>query len=80
MSETLQFTIGGLLQDTSRRFSDNDALVYPDLGIRLNYREFDQLTDRVAKGLFHIGIRKGDHVSIWANNVPEWVVLQFATA
>lgn len=80
MSEALQFTIGGLLQDTARRFPENDALVYPDLGMRLSYREFDQLTDRVAKGLFHIGIRKGDHVSIWANNVPEWVVLQFATA
>jgi fatty-acyl-CoA synthase len=27
-----------------------------------------------------LGISKGDHVAIWATNVPEWVVLQFATA
>ncbi len=80
MSQALQFTVGGLLKDTARRFPTNDALVYPDLDLRLNYQQFDQLTDRVAKGLFHLGIRKGDHVSIWANNVPEWVVLQFATA
>jgi fatty-acyl-CoA synthase len=27
-----------------------------------------------------MGVKKGDHLSIWANNVPEWVILQFATA
>ncbi len=26
-----------------------------------------------------MGIKKGDHLAIWANNVPEWVILQFAT-
>ena len=38
------------------------------------------MTDRVARGLLRLGIGKGDHVAIWATNVPEWVVLQFATA
>jgi fatty-acyl-CoA synthase len=80
MSDALQFTVGGLLEDTARRFPHNDALVYPDRDLRLSYRQFDQLTDRVAKGLFRLGVRKGDHVSIWATNVPEWVILQFATA
>ncbi len=32
------------------------------------------------KGCMRLGIGKGDHVAIWATNVPEWVVLQFATA
>jgi fatty-acyl-CoA synthase len=27
-----------------------------------------------------IGIKKGEHLAVWATNVPEWVVLQFATA
>jgi fatty-acyl-CoA synthase len=80
MSDALHFTIGALLEDTTRRFPDNDALVYPDRGLRLSYREFDLLCDRVAKGLLSLGIKKGDHLSIWATNVPEWVVLQFATA
>jgi fatty-acyl-CoA synthase len=26
-----------------------------------------------------LGIRKGDHVAVWGQNVPEWVTLQFAT-
>jgi fatty-acyl-CoA synthase len=80
MSEALHFTVGGLLEETARRFPHNDGLIYPDRDLRLTYQQLDQLTDRVAKGLFRLGIRKGDHVSIWATNVPEWVVLQFATA
>ena len=80
MSKLLHFTMGDLLEDTARRFPENDALVYPDRGLRLSYREFDALCDRVAKGLMAIGVKKGEHLAIWATNVPEWVVLQFATA
>ncbi len=80
MADALHFTVGGLLEDIAKRFPDNDALVYPDRGLRYSYKEFDALCDRIAKGLYALGIRKGDHVSIWATNVPEWVVLQFATA
>ena len=80
MNDLLHFTVGDLLDDTTRRFPENDALVYPDRGLRLSYQEFNALCNRVAKGLYQLGIRKGDHVSIWATNVPEWVILQFATA
>ena len=76
----LHHTVGGLLEEIARRFPGNDALVYPDRGLRLSYRDFDALCDRVAKGLLRLGVKKGDHVAIWATNVPEWVVLQFATA
>ncbi|BCR04526.1 AMP-binding protein [Desulfuromonas versatilis] len=79
MANALNFTMGGLLEDIARRFPDNDALVYPDRGLRYSYRQFDALTDRVAKGLLKLGVGKGDHVAIWATNVPEWVVLMFAT-
>ncbi|MDE1376907.1 AMP-binding protein, partial [Bacillus licheniformis] len=33
-----------------------------------------------AKGLLALGIQKGEHVAIWASNIPEWILLQFATA
>ncbi len=80
MADALHFTMGALLEDIASRFSENDALVYPDRGLRYNYREFNALCDRVAKGLLKLGVKKGDHLSLWATNVPEWVVLQFATA
>jgi fatty-acyl-CoA synthase len=30
--------------------------------------------------LLALGIQRGEHVAIWATNVPEWVLLQFAAA
>jgi len=80
MAAVLNVTVGGILEQMAQKYPDQDALVYPDRGLRFSYREFDAETDRVARGLLRLGIRKGEHVAIWATNVPEWVVLQFATA
>ena len=38
------------------------------------------LVDEVALGLLAMGVQKGEKVGLWANNVPYWVVLMFATA
>ena len=80
MSQQLDHTVGGLLDAVAERFPERDALVYPGRGLRYTYREFNEVCRRVAGGLLRLGIRKGDTVSIWAYNVPEWVILQFATA
>lgn len=80
MDQQLEYTFGGLLDHISGLYPDNDALVYPELGIRYSYARFNDLCRQVAKGLLKLGIKKGDNVSIWAYNVPEWVILQFATA
>jgi fatty-acyl-CoA synthase len=80
MSKQLEFTVGGLLDEIAATYPDNDALVYVERGLRYSYREFNQVCRQVAKGLLKLGIKKGDHLSIWAYNVPEWVILQFATA
>ena len=34
----------------------------------------------MAKALLGLGIKKGDHVAVWATNWPKWILLQFATA
>nr|WP_320116593.1 AMP-binding protein [uncultured Desulfuromonas sp.] len=80
MSETLHFTVGGMVEEMARRFPNNDGLVYPDRNLRYSYEQFNALCDRVARGMLAMGIKKGDHVAIWATNVPEWVILQFASA
>lgn len=80
MAKHLDCTVGGLLDQMAERYPCNDALVYVERELRYSYREFNQICRQVAKGLLAMGIGKGDHVSIWANNVPEWVILQFATA
>jgi len=80
MSKFLECTVGGLLDQMAERFPDNDAVVYVERDLRYSYREFNDVCRKVAKGLISLGVKKGDHISIWANNVPEWVILQFATA
>ncbi|HEY5512929.1 MAG TPA: AMP-binding protein, partial [Geomonas sp.] len=80
MSRQLDVTVGGLLDQMAASFPSNEALVYPDRGVRYSYSEFNEVCRKVAKGLLRLGIKKGDNISIWAYNVPEWVVLQFATA
>jgi len=59
---------------------DHDFVVYPDRDLRWTYSEFDHRCDQLAKGLLAIGIGKGDHVGIWARNVPDWLTFMFATA
>jgi fatty-acyl-CoA synthase len=80
MSQTIDCTMGKLLDDIAARYPDNEALVYHERGLRYTYREFNDICRRVAKGLLKLGVRKGDNISIWAYNVPEWVILQFASA
>ena len=59
---------------------DHDFVVYPDRDLRWTYAQFDERVDRLAKGLLAIGIGRGDHVGIWARNVPDWITFMFATA
>lgn len=77
--EVGKITIGGLVDEIASRFPQNDALVYPDYDIRYSYDQFRQVCNRAARGFMKLGLQKGDKVSIWANNVPEWVVTQFST-
>lgn len=72
-------TIGSLLDRVTERRPEDDALVYPDRGLRYTYREFQEVVERYARALMALGLQKGDHVAVWGQNVPEWVTLQFAT-
>ena len=43
-------------------------------------RILTSILNRLAKGLLALGIGKGEHVAVWATNVPEWVMLEIALA
>ncbi|MDO8914501.1 MAG: AMP-binding protein [Coriobacteriia bacterium] len=73
-------TIGQYFEKTASADPGRDFVVYPDRDLRWTYAQFDQRVDRLAKGLLAIGIGKGDHVGIWARNVPDWLTFMFATA
>jgi len=77
---TREATLGQLLDETVAKWPNRDAVVYVDRDFRLTWRQFSDLVDEVALGLMALGVKKGEKVGIWANNVPYWVVLMFATA
>ena len=73
-------TIGTNLDRTVARHADRDALVDVASGRRFTYSELAAEANVVALGLVDLGIGKGDRVGIWAPNVTEWVLVQYATA
>ncbi|WP_062234902.1 AMP-binding protein [Fictibacillus sp. FJAT-27399] len=80
MTELQSVTIGKYLEEQVKKFGSREAVVYSNLGIRYSYKKFYDLTAKVAKGLMSLGIKKGDHIAVWATNVPEWILLQFGSA
>ncbi|MCL2114592.1 MAG: AMP-binding protein [Methanobrevibacter sp.] len=73
-------TIGEFFERQVEAQGDREIIVYPDRDLRFTYKEFDERVNILAKGLLSIGIKKGDHVGIWAKNVPDWLTFLFATA
>ncbi|XKE55790.1 AMP-binding protein [Sutcliffiella horikoshii] len=80
MAELVHKTIGNLLDETVSRYPDKEAVVYVETGLRYSYKEFQQICNQVAKGLMNLGIKKGDHIAVWASNKPEWLITQYASA
>jgi len=72
--------IGQYFERVVAEHGDNDFIVYPDRDLRWTYRAFDARVDQLAKGLLAIGLEKGDHLGIWARNIPDWLTMAFATA
>ncbi|GAV31855.1 acyl-CoA synthetases (AMP-forming)/AMP-acid ligases II [Coriobacteriaceae bacterium EMTCatB1] len=75
-----ELAIGAYFEQKVAERGDADFIVYPDRDLRWSYRAFNERVDALAKGLLAIGIGKGDHVGIWARNVPDWLTFLFATA
>ncbi|POH73653.1 AMP-binding protein [Arthrobacter glacialis] len=76
----LDETIGANFVRTAGRFPDREALVDVPSGRRWSYAQLNHDVDALARGLLAAGVGKGDRVGIWAPNVPEWVLIQYATA
>lgn len=73
-------TIGQMFDEIASNFPDNDAIVSLHQGTRYTYRQLQREVDRAAKGFISLGLKKGDRLAIWATNIAEWIITQFATA
>lgn len=69
----------------AQRHGDTEAVVvraYPgtEYNVRWTYRELHRRAEELAVALVRYGCRHGDRAAIWAPNVPEWLVVEFALA
>jgi fatty-acyl-CoA synthase len=76
----IEKTLGEVLHDQALAQPDHEFIVYADRNLRFTYAEFDRRVDELAKGFLAMGLKKGDHVGIWATNVPDWNTVLFACA
>lgn len=79
MENLLPYTVGELLEVQAKKYPEHEAVVYADRDLRMNYKEFNMLCRKAARGLMKLGVKKGEHIAAWSSNTPEWVVSQFAT-
>ncbi len=86
-TDLLEMTIGDLLDRRADELSTQEAIVYscyPEFGdalaIRWTYQDYRDRANAVAKGLLAQGLAKGDHIAVWAANLPEWPILMMAAA
>jgi len=73
-----EVTVGELLRRAAAQVPDRTALVegIPDAGARRRWTYASLLSEseRAARALLG-RFAPGEHVAVWAPNIPEWVVL-----
>ena len=72
-------TFPDVLDRMCKEFPDQYAFRYTELDYTRTYIEFRNDVDTFARSLIAMGVRKGDHVAIWATNVPQWYITFWAT-
>ena len=76
----LELTVGDLLTRTASRYPDRLAVASRHQGRSFTWAELSEQADRVARGLWALGIRRGDRVGIWSTNCIEWLMLHMGAA
>lgn len=78
--EFIENTLGGVLDDLSKNNPNGWAVRYTDRNYFRTWKELNDEAGLIARGMMSLGVKKGDHVAIWATNTPEWILTLFAAA
>ena len=76
-------TIGQILHAAALAAPDRAAIIegITDVSARRQwtYAQLDVTVDQVARALLS-HFKPGDHIAVWAQNIPEWIMLEFGIA
>ena len=77
----VDLTVGDALRGAAAQAPDATALVEgvadPAARRRWSYAELLEASERAARALLG-RFAPGDRIAVWANNIPEWVILELA--
>ncbi len=75
----IDLTFPEVLDRVADQFPEQNAFDYSMLDYTRTYPQFRDDVDTFARSLIAMGVGKGDHVAIWATNVPQWYITFWAT-
>lgn len=75
----IDLTFPQVLDRVCEEFGDQNAFCYTELDYTRTYRQFRDDVDEFARALISLGIKRGDHVAVWATNTPQWFITFWAT-
>jgi fatty-acyl-CoA synthase len=76
--QLIELTFPEVLDRMVREFPDQYAFRYTTHYYTRTYAQFRDDVDAFARSLIAMGVQKGDHVAIWATNVPQWFITFWA--
>lgn len=78
--EFIEKTLGKVIEELAAKYPDDQAVKYNDRDYKRTWSEFNRECETIARAFMALGVKKGDHIAIWATNVPQWLLTFFAAA
>jgi fatty-acyl-CoA synthase len=78
--EFLTRTLGEQIAYMAQKYPDDVMVNYTDRRYSRTWKEFNEECEIIARGFMALGHSKGSHISIWATNVPCWLLTFFGSA
>ena len=69
-------TLPELLKYSAAKYGNSEALSFSD-GVPLTYTQVSEEAGRIAEILTSLGIKKGDKVALFSENMPNWGIVYF---
>ncbi|HBF36237.1 MAG TPA: AMP-dependent synthetase [Firmicutes bacterium] len=74
----IDLTFPQVLDRMVDEFPEQYAFRYVAMDYTRTYSEFRDDVDTFARSLIAMGVKSGDHVAIWATNIPQWYITFWA--
>jgi fatty-acyl-CoA synthase len=74
----IDLTFPDLLDTMAETFPEQYCFRYIEMDYARTYSQFRDDVNTFAKSLIAMDVKRGDHVAIWATNVPQWFITFWA--